>query len=126
MGHKAGTNQFRVGTVQVKDGQTTRYAYWFCPRCNWLHGVPIDIANDLGAKWGWNGSYENPTLTPSVLSKHADKTECHCFIQNNQINFCGDTPPSASGEVFGGRTVPLPSLPTWFTDEEDQDSSEGP
>lgn len=83
-----------------------------------------------GAKWGWNGSADKPTFTPSILVRSTDMTEkgnadyeawiqrggpapeegfdrvetvCHSFVTDGRIQFLGDcTHPLA------GQTVDLP------------------
>jgi len=43
-----------------------------CPGCDDNHQVVVDAAyykNGGGPVWGWNGSVEKPTFTPSLLVK---------------------------------------------------------
>lgn len=98
---------------------------WHCPGCGGGHGVPV-----RGDKaWGWNGSLDSPTLTPSVLLRsghfnpdrpsdqcwctynrdHPDVpapfvcSVCHIFIRDGQIQFLGDCT-----HALAGKTVPIP------------------
>jgi hypothetical protein len=41
-------------------------SFW-CPGCKELHAVPF-ASSWPGARWGWNGDRERPTLTPSILT----------------------------------------------------------
>lgn len=90
--------------------------------------VAVDPANPMqnGAKWGWNGSYERPTFTPSVLirsghhvpgqppgsscwctynAEHPDEpapftcTICHSFVTDGQIQFLGDCTHALAGQT---------------------------
>jgi hypothetical protein len=83
-----------------------------CPGCNCEHsvwtqgqGVPL---------WGWNGSLDKPTITPSIL-RHGPQRDafgnytggseavCHSFVIDGRIQFCDD-----STHPLKGQTVELP------------------
>jgi hypothetical protein len=83
-----------------------------CPGCDASHVLPT-----AGPRaWGFNGSLERPTFTPSILCRyHAwnDATEahdvlesvCHSFVRDGRIEFLSDcTHPLA------GQTVDLPEV----------------
>lgn len=84
-----------------------------CPGCKTMHMVRVEGPN----AWGWNGSYDKPTFTPSVLvrnghhsplhkpgdpcwcSFNAERpdeppdficTVCHSFVVDGQVQFLGD------------------------------------
>lgn len=102
-----------------------RVAFW-CPACREEH--PLRVEGDGPPKWGFNGDYERPTFTPSVLvtglqSVNDEKGEwtgeyicgadgkplplvCHSFIADGQIQFLGDCT-----HALAGQTVPLPDFP---------------
>lgn len=108
-------------------------SYW-CQGCRGIHGVTIE---GPGA-WGFNGDFDKPTFTPSVLTTgvlyelKADGMErdlgrpvrdesgaprrliCHTFVADGMVQFLGDC-----GHEFGGQTLPLPPLPPWMQDESD-------
>lgn len=61
-----------------------------CPGCEGGHAIPI-----TGARaWNWNGSLDNPTITPSLLVNvgRSNPTEhlCHSIITNGKIMFLSD------------------------------------
>jgi hypothetical protein len=65
--------------------------------------------NSVGAQWGWNGSLDKPTFTPSILVK-ANYTSpnrlddiCHSFVTDGKIQFLGDCT-----HELAGQTVDLP------------------
>ncbi|MFD6316924.1 DUF6527 family protein [Methylorubrum thiocyanatum] len=104
-----------------------------CPGCNEMHVVAADPSNPMpnGAKWGFNGNYDRPTFTPSVLvrtghhvpghsagpcwctynAEHPEEpapfacTVCHSFVTDGQIQFLSDCT-----HALAGQTVPLPSF----------------
>lgn len=78
---------------------------WYCPGCECNHGVPIQGKQ----AWGWNGSFDKPTLTPSVLV-HEHETmppfkpqyRCHCFVVDGKVMFLTD-----SGHKLAGQTIEM-------------------
>lgn len=91
--------------------------FWHCPGCNVPHSV-YTVAGSTGQSrpvWGWNGSVERCTLTPSVLVRPYDvepgangrrlvqNKVCHVFIRDGQIEFLGDCT-----HALAGQTVPVP------------------
>jgi hypothetical protein len=89
----------------------------------------VNVGDEPGPRWGWNGSYEKPTFSPSILirtghhvpgyedrsacwcSYNAENPDepapfecsvCHSFVRDGMIEFLGDcTHPLAN------QTVPL-------------------
>lgn len=99
-----------------------------CPGCNSNHVVNITGAGN--ARWGFDGNYERPTLTPSVLvqvghyiqgresecwcdynrGKSPEEicfecVRCHSFVRNGYIEFLSDC-----SHALAGKTVPLPDI----------------
>lgn len=101
--------------------------FW-CPGCGCAHAVWVAAegqSSPSGSNWGWNGSMDRPTFTPSVLvtsymsepavtpenleewnknpwpQKRVDR-RCHSFVKDGQIQFLGDCWHSLRGQ-----TVPL-------------------
>lgn len=107
-----------------------RVAFW-CPGCKTHHQVNIEPhPQGQGPIWGFNGDYDRPTFTPSVLctsghyvpgwskadcwcsveertgEKSAfDCFRCHSFVTDGQIQFLGDCT-----HALAGQTVPLKSV----------------
>lgn len=98
-------------------------ALW-CPGCKEAHQVRVDAAH--GSAWGFNGSGDAPTFTPSVLvqgkrritdDEHArimagekvilPDTTCHSFVTEGRIQFLGDCT-----HALAGQTVQLPDFET--------------
>ena len=81
-----------------------------CPGCGCGHQVHVaPERNDYtGATWGWNGSMERPTFTPSIKVTWAWGENrvphcCHSFVTDGNIQFLSDCT-----HKLAGQTVPLP------------------
>lgn len=75
-----------------------------CPGCKSSHMVPVSGPY----AWGWNGSMESPTFTPSIRvtyngSDGALPSCCHSFVRDGSIQFLDD-----STHEFAGTTVEIP------------------
>ncbi len=96
------------------DGAET--LYWQCPGCEYGHSAHVKLGSQSHPAtkvWGWNGSVDRCTLTPSYVSwndEHIDPEDgfvfaarrCHIFIRDGQIEFLSDCT-----HEFAGKTVPL-------------------
>jgi hypothetical protein len=88
-----------------------------CPGCGHRHFI-----NDSETKiqnvpvWGFNGDFEKPTITPSILTRSYRKNEitgnydieidrCHSFIREGNIEFLSDCQHSLASQ-----TVELPEI----------------
>jgi len=91
-----------------KDGE---HIWIFCPGCQIAHS--LRVKSDTCDGWGWNGSLEAPTFTPSLLVSWGPKStrRCHSFINDGKIRFLND-----SQHDLAGKTVPLPELPDWLAE----------
>jgi hypothetical protein len=117
--------------LRTWEGGGRRGVHYWCQGCRGVHGVTID---GPGA-WQFDGDYEKPTFSPSVLTtgvhyeldadgerdtskpvRGADgqpvKLVCHTFIKAGMVEFLGDC-----GHEFAGQTLPLPELPAWMLDD---------
>lgn len=94
----------RIGVLRTVEGGRLGF---HCPSCNEVHVIPVGAGE--GPRWGWNGSYERPTFTPSIrvrgivplTDEQADRVMagephepvpfvCHTFVTDGQIQFLGD------------------------------------
>lgn len=110
-----------------------------CPGCKSSHVIPVTPTPEGYEKsdwmankhhWGWNGSKDLPTFTPSILTKtghYIDGNDkecwcnieerlgvpagnfkcylCHCFVRDGMIEFLGDC-----SHELRGQTVELPGI----------------
>ena len=110
--------------VTLIDWGADRAATFKCPGCGDTHVIRVS-----GPKaWGFNGSVERPTFTPSLLVRtghfvtpgecwcnydkaHPDDASgfacyrCHSFITDGRIQFLGDCT-----HALAGQTVDLPEI----------------
>ena len=77
-----------------------------CPGCRGPQQLPVTGPN----AWGFNGSYDKPTFTPSILTRRG-KTDldfiCHSFVKDGMIQFLSDCT-----HKFAGQTLELPDVET--------------
>ncbi len=83
----------------MKVAQIGSYLYWWCSGCKTDHRVPIDSV------WTFNGSFDNPTLSPSCrhfyqFPDEAQVTTCHYFIREGRIEYCSDCQHELSGQIL--------------------------
>ena len=84
---------------------------FFCPGCQCAHGVTVANENKAAGQrpvWGWNGSMDSPTFTPSVLVNGMNGSvgiRCHSFVKDGMIQFLGDCAHDLKNQTV--------SLPDW-------------
>jgi hypothetical protein len=81
------------------------YYAFHCPGCGYDHAVTVNgRMNSQNATWGWNGSMDKPTFTPSInCNKDEPEHRCHSFVRDGKIQFLGDC-----FHALKGQTVQLP------------------
>lgn len=93
--------------LHAKDGSNHDTLWFWCPGCKGYHSVSV---NRPGS-WDWNGSEENPTISPSikVSGVRGDTSEvkvlCHSFVTDGKIQFLSDC-----AHELAGQTVELPEI----------------
>jgi len=102
----------------LRSAKGGRLMFW-CPGCDGAHAV--QVGEGPGPRWGFNGDHERPTFTPSVLVRgtrritdaerdlilsgekiEPERTVCHSFVTDGQIQFLNDCT-----HALAGQTVPL-------------------
>lgn len=68
--------------------------HW-CPGCKQVHGINM-------TKWTFNGDVDCPTFSPSFNIVG----QCHYFIQNGFLVYCGDC-----NHELNGKSIELPDFP---------------
>lgn len=98
--------------------QLIGYNHW-CPGCKQKHFIPTRQYRQPkpNPAWTFNGDLSKPTFNPSVRVfipahewdgvKYPEKTLCHYFIRNGELDFCGD-----SAHQFAGRLIPMEGVVT--------------
>jgi hypothetical protein len=91
--------------VRVARYEKEDYVNFDCPGCGQFHVLPIKGPN----AWGFNGNYDRPTLTPSILANRgrANPTAhiCHSYVTDGRIQFLGDCT-----HELANQTVDLPEI----------------
>lgn len=91
--------------------------FWFyCPGCERTH--PYTIGPQLNgygsARWQFNGDFEKPTFTPSLLwNPDHPKGRCHLHLTDGIIQFCNDCYHSMNGRKIDCPDISF--LPEWLT-----------
>lgn len=83
--------------------------FW-CPGCKRAHTINVD-ASERPA-WGFNGDYDKPTFTPSILTWRDANPEaaeefkewriasrCHSFVTDGNIQFLNDCTHALAGKT---------------------------
>ena len=89
---------------RLVEQETGRVGVWFtCPGCNSYHKVVVDNKGQ-GPQWGWNGSLDSPTFTPSILvswtyGPEKIKNQCHSFVTDGKIRFLNDCTHNLKGQI---------------------------
>lgn len=86
---------------------------FICPGCalfggTGLHMLPVNSPNHPPS-WDWNGGLENPSLSPSILTRIGEGRVCHSFLRDGIFEFLSD----CTHELVGMK-VEMPDLPDWL------------
>ena len=78
-----------------------------CPACKYEHAFRVDAdywTTQLSkAPWTFNGDFESPTFSPSMLAAASNpKHRCHSFLRNGVWEFLDDC-----GHDMAGQKVPM-------------------
>lgn len=92
-----------TGAVVQQRGDSV---WWWCPGCEQAHRITTGRDG-----WTWDGDFEAPTFSPSVLCtiRGENPSRCHCFVRAGQIQFLNDCT-----HELAGQTVAVPELPEWM------------
>jgi hypothetical protein len=103
----------------IEYGASSRLAFWF-PGCKSSHHVKV-IDDGQSPLWTFNGDYDRPTFSPSILvtgakTVHDENGEwtgewerdaagktipsvCHSFVRDGKIQFLSDCTHSLAGQT---------------------------
>lgn len=77
-----------------------------CPGCGMLHAPVVRVGNGPERPcWGWNGSLNAPTFTPSILvtcesyGPENKRVVCHSFVTDGRIRFLDDCTHDLAGQT---------------------------
>ena len=76
-----------------------------CPACGFEHSFNVDLeghGKHVNDTWSFNGDYDKPTFTPSMVSNQGQQKEhhpiCHSFVREGMWQFLGDSTHSMAGQ----------------------------
>lgn len=80
------------------------FIFW-CEGCKCHHLVWTKPHNNGSAVWGFNGSLEKPTFTPSILVRWPEGENrvmkvCHSFIREGKIEYLSDCTHELAGKTI--------------------------
>lgn len=97
--------QAKLHKVEKKEGQEGPDFMFWCPACQCGHGVWTTSPNGkTGARWKFDGNFESPTISPSLLIHHGKdgKEICHVVVSCGVINYCSDCT-----HAFASKSIPM-------------------
>lgn len=76
-----------------------------CPACGFEHSFQVDLEGHglhKSDRWSFDGNYEKPTFSPSMLS-NGDKSDeykprCHSFLKNGVWEYLSDCTHELAGQ----------------------------
>lgn len=125
--------------IWFRDNLVHRRGYIFCPACYedskkrypedsrfWINSALHCLIISGEGAWGFNGDFDVPTFTPSLLCKFSSDYVCHSFITDGRINYCGDCTHGYSGQTLDlfDTTAYLDQYPD-FGKQNETDTSDG-
>lgn len=96
--------------MKVKHVTSDRVKF-YCPGCKMVH--QIQIGQGYGPRWTFNGDYNVPTFSPSVLCTWSEPNDdpakfdhpcfdvekvCHSFVVNGVIQYLSDCTHELAGK----------------------------
>jgi len=79
-----------------------------CVGCQSTH--PVEVCED-NKGWAWNGSFDKPTFTPSLLVWGSrDEVRCHSFITDGKIQYLMDCFHDLKGQTV--------EIPEWYAEND--------
>lgn len=98
------SDKVKMVTRQDEPGEV-RMMFW-CPGCQTCHVFRVKGKGDV---WDFNHDYQNPTFSPSLLTRKNTPQQCHLYMKNGKIEFLSDCCHALAGE-----TVDVPDVESWL------------
>ncbi|MBP1638994.1 MAG: hypothetical protein H6Q17_577 [Bacteroidetes bacterium] len=90
----------KIKRFTSKDGGYHGELGFYCPGCDCVHFIYDKESNAPSMPvWGFNGNFESPTVTPSVLVQNKTM-RCHSFITDGNIQFLPDCTHDLAGKTI--------------------------
>lgn len=78
----------KKGKLRIAQGNMFLF---YCPACKEYHG--------LNKSWSFNGDYDKPTFSPSILVTWGDDRRCHSFVREGKIQYLSDCTHELAGQT---------------------------
>jgi hypothetical protein len=109
--------------VPVNDhGLKYKALAFICPGCaldgsSGLHMLSVN-SKEKKPSWDWDGFFDTPTLSPSILTKQtrpggSPHFICHSFLRDGKFEFLSDSTHALAGQ----KGIEMQDLPEWFISE---------
>ena len=73
-----------------------------CPACNREHPFSVNAeywAREGQGVWEWNGNYDRPTFSPSMLTRSPKGTRvCHSYLEDGKWRYLQDSTHEMAGQ----------------------------
>ena len=88
----------KIEILNSPDGTPNAWMF-YCVACKDHHSYTMNRG------WSFNGDFEKPTFTPSLLVRwefngEQPEKRCHLFVQDGKIKYCGDCTHSMAGQTI--------------------------
>jgi hypothetical protein len=90
----------KVKFRKIEENGRVLYMF-YCPGCRRMH--PFD------ERWQFNGDYERPTFTPSLMVNRDSANQCHSYVTDGNIQFLSDCKHELAGQTV--------EIPDWDEDK---------
>jgi len=92
-----------LAKLSVVDCGDYNEIFFFCPACECSHAYFVNkdgTETNTPPRWTFNGDWEKPTFTPSLLLNKSDpKRMCHLYVTEGKIRYCADSPHRLAGQT---------------------------
>lgn len=94
----------KIKRFTEEDGHYNGELMFYCEGCKQCHSIRDSITKSEGPRWAFNGDFEKPTVSPSILVTWPGNV-CHSFIENGNIRYLSDCT-----HELAGKTLPLTDI----------------
>lgn len=96
----------KLKIINVQPPEGGRIVLFHCPGCGHAHPFKIDTPQENEAIWAWDGNFDRPNFTPSLLcNKDYPEVRCHLHVTDGKIIYSEDC-----FHKLAGQTVELPDV----------------
>lgn len=96
-----------IEKCEQRTKEDPEFIFWCCG-CHCYHWFKTKGEKP---RWIWNGSYDKPTVSPSILVQAEDDPaqRCHLFVRDGQLVFLADCSHKLRGSTVNMVDVDRPT-----------------